>query len=470
MFTEKSIKKLRKLFNESFEGLTVTVNDTLPGSSRVVDLELDDKTSKNYGLAVDVGTTTVVVYLVSLVDGLILKTASDYNEQIVYGEDLLSRIEYAYKNTKNLTVLQKAVVNTINNLIERVASMENINPSEIMDLRVAGNTVMAYLLLKKDPSNLLEVDAEVSRNPYTLTAKELGFKINPDAGVYVLPCISRFLGGDVVGDILASGMSNSQEISVLVDMGTNGEVVVGNREWLFSASCASGPAFEGWEISHGVRGVTGAIDHVKINPQTYEAEYTVIGGDKSEVYGVCGSGIIDVIAEMFSTGIINSQGEIQTQLNSPLIRVGLKGPEYVIVPAKKTRSGKDIVITQKDINNFLESKAAVCATIITLMKKIGVSIYDVKNLYLAGAFGNYINLQNAVRVGLFPKLPNAKIIQLGNGSIAGSYLALISKQKRKELDKIARLITYFDLGVDNDFMNEYAEALKIPGNPEFFPS
>ena len=196
----------------------------------------------------------------------------------------------------------------------------------------------------------------------------------------------------------------------------------------------------------------------------------MIGGDKSEVYGVCGSGIIDVIAEMFSTGIINSQGEIQTQLNSPLIRVGLKGPEYVIVPAKKTRSGKDIVITQKDINNFLESKAAVCATIITLMKKIGVSIYDVKNLYLAGAFGNYINLQNAVRVGLFPKLPNAKIIQLGNGSIAGSYLALISKQKRKELDKIARLITYFDLGVDNDFMNEYAEALKIPGNPEFFPS
>ena len=253
-------------------------------------------------------------------------------------------------------------------------------------------------------------------------------------------------------------------------MGTNGEIVIGSRGWLFSTSCAAGPAFEGWEIRFGIRSVEGAIDHVKIDSKTLTSTYTVIGGPQHKARGICGSGIIDAVAEMYRSGIIDFSGKISDGEKSHLIRNGVDGLEYVISPAPENDLQKDIVITQRDINNLIDSKAAVCGSVAVLMKKVGVTVTDIGSLYLAGAFGNYIDPKSAITLGIFPEFSNAKIVQLGNGSVAGAYLTLLSAKKRVEAEEIAEMMTYYDLTIDPDFMEEYSAAFCIPGRPEFFPS
>ena len=372
------------------------------------------------------------------------------------------------KKKDGLSTLRKAVVGTINGLIQKLVTGNKIQESEINAMCIAGNTVMAYLFLGKDAQPLLDIDAKVDRKSYTETAQKLGLTVNPNADIYILPSVSRFLGGDALGDILSSGMSNENHTSLLIDMGTNGEIILGCKGWIFSSSCASGPAFEGWEIKQGMRGVTGAIDHLQINPQTHQASYTVIGGDPTKATGICGSGMIDAVAEMFSTKILDTQGKIQTDTKSPLIRASSIGPEYIVATSNQVKSGREIVISQRDIDNFLESKSSVCATVSALMNKVRATINDIKNVYLAGAFGNYVNIENCVKIGVFPKFPQAKILQIGNGSIAGAYLTLISKRKRREIDEITRITEYFDMTLDNDFMNEYSFALTLPGKPELF--
>jgi uncharacterized 2Fe-2S/4Fe-4S cluster protein (DUF4445 family) len=261
-------------------------------------------------------------------------------------------------------------------------------------------------------------------------------------------------------------MHTSDEISLLIDMGTNGEIVFGNREWFLSCSVPSGPAYEGYGIKFGMRGRRGGIEHVKIDPNSLEAKYEVIGDLPPR--GICGSGVIDLLAEMYSTGILDFSGKIKR--GTPLVREGEDGPEYVVVPAAKSGIKRDIVITQKDIDYVMDSKATVCGGISTLMKKLKISIEDVKNLYLAGAFGMYMDPKNALRIGIFPEFPNARISQIGNGSAAGAYLALISRKKREEARDIARKMGYIDLLTDLDFMEEYREALYIPGKKELFPT
>jgi uncharacterized 2Fe-2S/4Fe-4S cluster protein (DUF4445 family) len=436
---------------------------------KIINVESGDRTSSNYGLAIDVGTTTIVALLVDLTSGEILGKASGLNRQITYGETLLTRIAFSRKAEGGLQKLQRAVVQSINDLVDRLTSSAGIKSGEITSVSAGGNTVMNHLLARIDVDYLWYVDAndKVSRSSIIKKAKALRLHANPEAYVYCLPNVSRFLGGDAVGDVIASGMWDSDEVSLLVDMGTNGEIIFGNKAWLVSCSVASGPAFEGAGVRFGMRGMRGGIEHVKIDPKSFEAEYEVIGDTLPR--GICGSGIIDAAAEMFSVGILDFAGKV-VKGRTPLVRRGRDGLEYVIVPAEKTAIGRDIVITQRDMDYIMDSKAATCGGIMVLIKKINRSIYDVKNFYLAGAFGAYTDLENATKLGIFPELPNAKIHPIGNGSLSGAYATLLSMKKLDQANAVAQNMLYIDLLVDVMFAEAYSEAIYIPGKKELFPS
>jgi uncharacterized 2Fe-2S/4Fe-4S cluster protein (DUF4445 family) len=436
------------------------------GFPEIIDVDAGDRTGSNYGIAVDVGTTTVVAVLADLNTGKILGRASELNRQITYGEELVTRIAFAQERD-GLPKLQRAVVRSINDVVDQLVSEEGVDADDVTDVCAGGNTVMNHLFAGLDPAYLEEANVEVSRDPIVKRAKALGLNTNPEAYAYCLPNVSRFLGGDAIGDVLSSGMCDSDEISLMVDLGTNGEIVFGNRDWLFSSSCASGPAFEGEGVMHGMRGAKGGIEHVRIDPATYRADVSVIGGVKPK--GICGSGIIDVTAEMFEAGILDFVGKL-VHGKTPLVREGRHGLEYVVVPAEETDVGRDIVITQGDLDYVIDSKAAACGAITVLMRKLKLGIHDVRHLYLAGAFGTYTNLDNAVRLGIFPEFPNATAHPIGNGSLSGAYAALMSMRQREKAREIAEKTVYIDLLVDVEFMEEYSNALYIPGNKEFFPS
>jgi len=445
---------------------TLSMTKTPP---EVITIEQGDRTRSNYGLAIDVGTTTVVVLVVDLTTGEILGKASGLNRQITYGETLLTRIAFSRKAKNGLQKLQQAVIKGINDLVDRLTSRAGIKNEEITSVSASGNTVMNHLLAGIDVDYLWYVDAndKVPRTPIIKKAKTLGLHVNPEAYVYCLPNVSRFLGGDAVGDVVASGMFNSDETSLLVDMGTNGEIILGSKNWLVSCSIASGPAFEGGGVKFGMRAMRGGIEHVKIDPKNFRAEYTVIGDTIPR--GICGSGIIDAAAEMFSVGILDFAGKI-VKGRTPLVRRGKDGLEYVIVPAEKTAIGRDIVITQSDMDYIIDSKGAACGGILVLMRKFKLSIYDVKNFYLAGAFGAYTDLGSATKLGIFPEFPNAKISPIGNGSVSGAYATLLSMKKRDEANAVAQNTLYIDLLADVMFSETYSESIYIPGPKELFPS
>jgi uncharacterized 2Fe-2S/4Fe-4S cluster protein (DUF4445 family) len=461
--------KLVEVMDLEDAGVTVTM-DQGRDIPKVFDVEAGDTSKRNHGLAIDVGTTKVAVYLVDLNDGRIIDVDSEYNRQLIYGEDLLSRIDYAQREREGLDKLQRAVMETINKLEDDIMSRNRVEIDEVTSICLSGNTVMTYLLLGMDPTILSKSDATVRRDPIEMRATRLGVKANEKATAFILPSVSRFVGGDAVGDVLASRLFDSSDISVLIDMGTNGEMILGSEGWLLSTSCAAGPAFEGWGISFGMRSVEGAIEQVAIDRETLASNYTVIGGSSVRPRGICGSGLIDAMAEMFRTGILDPLGRIGTTRKSTFIREGSEGLEYLVAPAEETDVEKDIVITQRDIDNLMDSKAAACAAIAILMKKAGLGVSDIENLYLCGAFGVYMNPNSATTIGVYPEFPNARIVQMGNGAIAGAYLTLVSIGERRRTGEIAGTMTYYDLTVDPDFMEEYEAALFIPGRRELFPN
>ena len=417
-----------------------------------------------YGVAIDLGTTTVVGCLARLDTGAILATGSALNRQITYGEELLTRIGYA-GSPAGLATLQKAAVASVNEVIENLARTAGISCTDIMDVCIAGNTVMNHLLCGIDPGYLDLANAPVPRAPIQRNAREIGLFVHPAAGMYCLPNVSRFVGGDAIGDLIAAGMHTSEEVSLMVDLGTNGEIVLGTRHWTASVSCASGPAFEGAGIMAGMRAMKGAIDHVHVDPSTGEICWSTIGSVPAR--GICGSGIIDLAVAMVQSGALDFAGKLNTR--HPGIRTGPEGPEYVLVVAHKTSTGRDIVITQKDIDYLMDSKAAACGAIAVLLKRYKCRVADIRHLYLAGAFGAYTDIGNAVRFGILPLFATAIVHSLGNGSLSGAYATLVSTRYRAAAEEMARHMVYIDLMVDTAFAEEYAAALYIPGKQELFP-
>ncbi|MCC7129085.1 MAG: DUF4445 domain-containing protein [Anaerolineae bacterium] len=417
-----------------------------------------------WGAAIDIGTTTVTVWLVDLVSGQVRAQASEYNGQISRGEDVISRIVYAGKNSGD-EELRQLVLATINSLIERVSQRAGEQAQDLsgrtVKAVVAGNSTMIHLLLGIPAASIrLSPFITAVNQPPLLTAQEVGIDIHPEATVDCLPGIASYVGADITAGVHASGMDLSEKITLFMDVGTNGEIVLGSEEWLVACACSAGPAFEGAGVANGMRATRGAIEEVWINNNDLEPNYRVIGGAKPA--GICGSGLISLLAEMFITGIIDKAGNFNLHLETPRIREGAQGPEYVLAWKDETQTGKDIAITRVDVDNLLRTKGAIYAGYNVLAESVGVSMEMIEQMLIGGSFGKYINIEKAIQIGLLPDLPWDHFQFLGNTSVRGAYYALLDRKSRERITEIASKMTYIELSADNRFYDAFMSALFLP--------
>lgn len=457
-----SIKLLKNLSGILREGeWKVTLTGIERGSTlEIIEVEKGDTTGRRFGLAIDIGTTTIVVYLVNLVDGKIIGVTSTYNAQTRCGDDVITRIVYAAERD-GLQELNSLVISDINNLVKILTDKHGIDPYLIDSIVTSGNTTMTHLFFGVDPRYIREEPYIPTANLFPLVmAGDLGIKVNPKAVIYAIPGVASYVGGDITSGILSSGLSKEDALTLFIDVGTNGEIVIGNSEWLITAACSAGPCFEGSGIRHGMRATEGAIEEISIDRKSLDIKYNVIGDVKP--IGICGSGMIDAIAEMFFSGVIDQKGKIREEIGSPRVRRSDDGLEYVMVWKDETAIDKDIVLTEADINNIIRAKAAIYAGFSLLLKEVGFGFDDVSKVYIAGGFGNYLDIEKAITIGLMPDMPIDRFIFLGNTSIMGAYLCLLSKKLRKEAEIIARKMTYIELSVSRSFMDEYLSALFLP--------
>ena len=420
----------------------------------------------NLGAAVDVGTTTVVIYLVDLRTGRLLDRASAFNKQISRGADIISRIIYSQR-PDGLAELQHLLVATINDVLAELAQRNHFRPQDINDMVIAGNTTMIHLLLGLPTRQIREEPyIPVASHFPVLPAREVGIDINPCASVCCMPAVAAYVGGDITAGVLSSGLYKTRKLSLFLDIGTNGEIVMGNADWMMACACSAGPAFEGAGVHSGMRAVEGAIEDVRIHSETLEPTIQVIG--QVPPRGICGSGMISAMAEMLVTGVVDKSGHIDVEYvnrqtgERSRARIGEHGAEYVIAWAKDTSIGEDIVLMEVDIDNLIRTKAAIYAGMTVMAKSVGIQMSDIEEVLIGGAFGQHINVEEAIQIGLFPDLPWEKFRYLGNTSAWGAFEVLLSRPARAKAEEIARKITYLELVADNRFMNEFTSALFLP--------
>ncbi len=436
------------------------VTVTLLNNKRIISLDPGDTTSRTFGFAVDIGTSKIVGYLIDLNSGEVVGVGSLENPQIAYGEDILSRISYAEKGYENKQRLQNLATEGINKIIKMACEEAGVDPREIYELTVVGNTAMFSLFLGIQTKYLhLAPYVPGVKGPAIVKAKELNLNINSWGSVHFLPNIAGYVGADAVGDVLATGIYEMDEMCLLVDVGTNGEVFVGNKEDIVSCSCAAGPAFEGVHIQHGMKAVTGAIERIKIEPKNFDVKYETIDGSKP--VGICGSGIIDAVAEMFKCGIITDRGRFNDIDTSRMVRIEGRH-EFVIAWKEETDVRKNITVSMKDIEEIQLAKSAIHTGCTVLMEKKGVTEDDLDRVFIAGAFGNYINPESAKFLGLIPDIPTEKIAFAGNTALAGAKMALVSKDVRKTAQKLSQWIRYVELMAESGFQREFINSTLIP--------
>jgi len=445
--------------------LYVWENDNEPEYVQLVDIVPGIIADEDpmWGAAIDIGTTTVTLWLVDLMTGKVHAQVAEYNDQIRRGEDVISRIIYADKNG-GLSELQHLVLSTINELLEtackRVKSY-SVKPEEVLKFTVAGNTTMMHLFLGIPASNIRLSPFVPSFNQAPLVrAHEIGLNANPFAIVDCLPGVASYVGADITAGVLSAGVDTTDQLTLFLDVGTNGEMVLGSKEWLVTCACSAGPAFEGAGVQSGMRATTGAIEEVWINSTTYEPTYRVIGGGKPK--GICGSGLISLLAEMFMTGVIDKAGNYNTSLPTNRVREGEHGLEYVVAWGEETHSGEDIVITRVDIDNLLRAKAAIYAGFLVLAQSVGVPLETTEQVLIGGSFGKYLNIEKSIQIGLLPDLPWERFRFLGNTAVKGAYFALLDKESRRRLDEIASKMTYIELSADNSFYEAFMSAMFLP--------
>ncbi|MBI4707143.1 MAG: DUF4445 domain-containing protein [Candidatus Omnitrophica bacterium] len=453
-----NIRQLGELLRDADWKVTVTLgkrNDTV----EIVLIEPGNTSQNNFGLCFDIGTTTISGQLVDLNQKKVLGTKATYNKQAVFGSDVITRIIYAHQES-GLEKLHNAVSDTMNQIAKELINEHKIDINDVACVVCAGNTTMIHLLLSVDPSY-------IRRHPYVPTANfvpviraaEAGIKINPRGLLSCVPGVSSYVGGDTTSGVLASGIYKQDDLSILIDIGTNGEIVLGNKDFLVACAASAGPAFEGSGVSCGMRSSAGAIQKVSINPKDYKVNYTTIGDARPR--GICGSGYIDILAEMLKAGIIDKSGKLRPE-NNKHIRQADSGREFVIVFKEDTDSSADIVITETDIENLKRAKAAIFSATAILVRHMELDFSLIKKFYIAGGFGTYVNIDNAVQIGLLPDLERNKFLFIGNSSLAGARQVLLSDEAMKKADDIARKITYFELSVDPGYMDEYGAALFFP--------
>lgn len=430
----------------------------------LVGIEPGDTTSVAYGAAVDIGTTTLAAYLIDLSTGEQVSVAAAMNPQAAVGDDVVSRINHVIQEPDGLEKLRSSVVNEINTLLRTMARSADVDLGHVYEVCVVGNTCMAHLFLGIDPRYLaLAPYVPVVAHSLYVPARELGIEISPFGRVHVLPSIAGYVGADTVGVVLATGLNEDDRLTLAVDIGTNGEIVLGSRKRMLACSTAAGPAFEGAHIRHGMRAAPGAIDAVWFDDGSLH--YSTLSGVRP--VGICGSGLLDAIVCLVQAGIIESGGRIVDSNELPQesahladrLRSGERGNEFILAPTEETSIGEPVTITQRDVREVQLAKAAIAAGIQTLMEKMNVTADDLDQIVLAGAFGNYVRKDSAMAVGMIPNVPLSKVRSVGNAAGEGAKLALLSVDLRDKADRIADSIEYIELTTDLGFQERFADAL-----------
>ncbi|MDD1779415.1 MAG: ASKHA domain-containing protein [Candidatus Helarchaeota archaeon] len=445
------LKNLSQKVRESDWKITVVI-----WKDEIIGIESGNTVNKLYGYAVDIGTTKLAGYLINLTNGKVVAAGSLMNPQIPYGEDVIARLNYPQPDK-----LQAAVVKGINEILDDLKGKTGINSMEIYEMTAVGNTVMHHLFLNLNSPYLgFTPFPPVIRSSVVVSSRDVRININSAGKIYCLPVIAGFVGADTVGVILATEIYKRDEICLALDIGTNTEVVLGNKNKILACSCASGPAFEGAHIKFGMRAAGGAIEKVEIVPNSLDLTYQTI--DNESPIGICGSGMIDLMAEMFKTGIIDFGGTFNKEIKNSRIRQGDDGIELVVVSADETKFQKDITFSQKDIRQIILAKAAMQTGIKILLKHYNINKADIEKLFLAGAFGSHINKESARMVGIYPEIEFDKVVSVGNAAGTGARMSLISNLGKSLADEISNKVVYVELGADKDFQRLFLNSNFIP--------
>jgi uncharacterized 2Fe-2S/4Fe-4S cluster protein (DUF4445 family) len=429
------------------------------GVSRIVDIA-SEMPGVEYGVAVDIGTTTVAMQLVDMSRAMVVDTVTLYNAQIDKGTDIISRITYA-KNHDRIREMRELVLSTVNNGIAELCSRNGgIRADEIRNMTVAGNTTMVHLFMGIRPEYIrLEPYTPAVMKPPLYRACALGVGVNPNALVWIAPNVGSYVGGDITSGILCTDFAKgSEEVCLFIDIGTNGEIVLGNGDFLLGCACSAGPAFEGGGIERGMRASAGAIERVEVDRESGECRCFVIGGGVPE--GICGSGLISLMAQLLDAGIIDQRGKLDRSGRYAPVTVVGKTARYIMTPPSEDSVG--VYLTEHDIDNFIRAKAAIFSACVTLLKSVDMSFGAIDKFYIAGGFGRYIDIDDAQTLGLLPCLDCGRFLYIGNSSLAGAFMSLVSERHREKVSELANKITYVDLSSEAGYMDEYVAAMFLP--------
>lgn len=455
------IQKIPDILREDNFKVTVTLERPVREGrkNRIINVQAGDTTEKNYAIAVDIGTTTIYGQMIDLITGESKAQYGDFNGQISYGEDVISRIMYAEKG--GLEKLHAVVIQTINTVIEKLMKKSGVEHDDISAITLAGNTTMTQLMLKVNPRY-------IRRSPYVpaasiyppMRASDLGIDLKDHVTALVYPQVSSYVGGDIIAGVMGSGMYRTEELTLFLDIGTNAEVVVGNKDWLACAACSAGPAFEGGGIKFGMRATKGAIEDFSLDPITFEPMIMTIGNTRPK--GICGSGLIIMVATMFEMGVINSQGKYNQDLETKRIRETDGIYEYVLAWKDETQIDRDLVLTEIDIENLIRAKGAIYSGCVTLLEEVGMDITMVEKVIIAGGFGSYVDLEKAMTIGLLPEIDADKVMFVGNGSLLGAKMSSLTNRIRKDVSAVTAMMTNFELSETPSYMDKYISALFLP--------
>ncbi|NTU72081.1 MAG: DUF4445 domain-containing protein [Coriobacteriia bacterium] len=466
--TLPALRELPYAVREGEWVVTAFASEPCDSAPVVTGFQAGDTSARHYAVAVDVGTTTVEIALVDLNTGDVVASASEYNAQVSRGEDVISRV-IASTKPGGLEDLEALVIGTIKGLVEQALSTSGVSADDIVAYYVAGNTVMSHLLLGISPEFIRTSPYVPAASTFPwMRAADFGLPAARATRMYVVPCPASWLGGDIVAGLVAAGVPWTEKLTLFIDVGTNGEIVLGNNEWLVSCSCSAGPAFEGGGILHGMRAANGAIEQVRIDDETLEPTIMTIGGVKP--LGICGSGLIDTAAELFMCGALGRDGKFRTDHSSPYLVEGERGLEYVLASAEESATGKRIVLTEVDVENLMRAKAAIYSGIAVLVESLDLSMDDIEEVVIAGGFGHYLDLERVVALGMVPEIAPERFVFLGNGSLLGAKLVAGSREVLRTTKRTAETVTYLELSVNAGFMDNYTSALFLPHtNLTLFP-
>jgi uncharacterized 2Fe-2S/4Fe-4S cluster protein (DUF4445 family) len=454
------LRKLAAALREQ-DGTVSVALDEIGSSTRVLDVWPGRVGLRPLGLAIDIGTTTVAVQLVDLGNGTVLDTATSYNQQIRRGVDIITRIDYA-RSPERLEELRDLIVNTLNGLIGELTRSSGRAADEIHAAFVAGNTTMIHLLLGLPPRHIRETPYVPTVNPVPpIVAREVGLAIHPSAMVHFAPGVGSYVGGDITAGLLTTDfLTEKEQVFLYLDIGTNGEIVVGNADWMVGCACSAGPAFEGSGIKCGMRATHGAIEYVQIGERGSSVRYKVIGGGKPA--GICGSGLICLLGELFVRRVVDQAGRFNPDQTAGRVVESEHGRGFVLESGAGTATGEDLIITEADIENLIRTKAAIYAACDLILENVGLSWEAISRVYIAGGFGRYIQVSDAVLIGMLPDIEHQKFRYIGNAALTGAYIALLSRAHRQQLGELASRMTYVDLSSDSHYMDSYVKALFLP--------